>query len=412
MSAGGWQDALPLGPLGPAGRAAPLPRWAGDARLARLAWSRLAEPEDELAARFVAARGPREAVERLASSAPVSAAECTDGEHPAALRAGMERWRSRWDQTDPERDLARLAALGGRVVLPEDEEWPQGLQLLGDAQPFALWVRGPLHLARTASRSVALVGSRAATDYGLRIAAELAAGAGDHGVATVSGAALGIDGAAHRGALAAGAPTVAVLACGVDRAYPPAHERLLAVIAQEGAVVSEAPPGSSPMRRRFLQRNRIIAAVAGATVVVEAGWRSGAQSTALRAALLGRPLGAVPGPVTSPASAGCHRLMREAEATCITDAGELVELVSGMDWSPPVRTAPARPHDGLSQASAAVLDALPVRSPRPPARLAATAGLPEPLVATALLDLARRGLAAQEAGGWRRAGLEPGGAGH
>lgn len=397
-TSGGWQDALPL-----LGRR--LPRWAGDERLALLAWSRLAEPEDLVAKGFVARRGGPAALERLASPAPVSAAECLPGESPDALRAGLARWASRWEETDPERDLARVEALGGRVVLDGDAEWPEGLVRLNGGEPFALWVRGPLDLAAACRRSVAVVGARAATAYGERIASAIAVGLGDAGAATVSGAALGIDGAAHRGALAAGAPTAAVLACGVDRAYPSSHQRLLRAVAEEGLVVSEVPPGSSPMRRRFLQRNRLIAAFSGATVVVEAGWRSGSLSTAGLAVDLGLPVGAVPGPVTSPSSAGCHRLLRDG-AVCVTDAAEVLQLVD--DLAPdPVRDAPEQPHDGLDPVQVAVLDALPLVSARPAERIAVTAGLAAADVPPVLRQLSRRGLAARVSDGWRRAPLGP-----
>lgn len=393
-SAPGWQDALPA-----FGRR--LPRWAADERLALLAWSRLSEPEDLVAKAFVAGRGARQALERLASPAPVSAAECLLGERTEHLRAGLARWASRWEETDPERDLDRVQALGGRVVLDGDPEWPDGLALLNGGEPFALWVRGPLHLARACERSAAVVGARAATAYGERLAASIAVGLGDAGATTVSGAALGVDGAAHRGALAAGAPTLAVLACGVDRAYPPSHQRLLRAVAEEGLVVSEVPPGSSPMRRRFLQRNRLIAAVSSATVVVEAGWRSGSLSTAGLAMDLARPVGAVPGPVTSPSSEGCHRLLR-AGAICVTDAAEVLELVSGVAPDA-VRRVEARPHDGLDALQLAVFDALPVVSAQSAERIAVTAGLAAPDVPPVLRDLSQRGLASRSSGGWRRA---------
>ncbi|PWJ56406.1 DNA protecting protein DprA [Quadrisphaera granulorum] len=394
----GWQQVLPLG------AGASLPRWVADARLAQLAWSRLAEPEDLEARRFVGHRGPSAALERLASPAPVSAAECFEGESVERLRRGLARWASRWDQTDPERDLDRLHALGGRVVLPGDAEWPDGLALLDGDEPFALWVRGPLDLAAACERSIAVVGARAATAYGERIASQLGIGLGDAGATTISGAALGIDGAAHRGALASGGPTVAVLACGVDRAYPPSHAALLRALCEEGLVVSELPPGSSPMKRRFLQRNRLIAAAAGATVVVEAGWRSGALSTANRAQMIGKPIGAVPGPITSPSSEGCHRLLRR-EAVCITDASEALQLLK-ITRADPERPVPARPHDGLSDLAGRVLDAVPLLDPRSAQSIVGAAGLPLEEVRAGLEDLVMHGLVVPEGGGWRRAPLE------
>ena len=156
---------------------------------------------------------------------------------------------------------------------------------------------------------------------------ELSADLAGHGVSVVSGAAYGIDGAAHRAALTAGGTTIALLAGGADRPYPAGHGELIERIAASGAVVSEAPCGTTPTKWRFLQRNRLIAALSDATVVVEAGWRSGSLNTAAHAAALSRPLGAVPGPVTSAASAGCHRLLREFDARCVTNSADALELL-------------------------------------------------------------------------------------
>ena len=159
------------------------------------------------------------------------------------------------------------------------------------------------------------------------MAIDLAAELSASGIVVVSGAAYGIDGAAHRAALAAGGTTIALLAGGVDRPYPAGHDDLIARISAAGAVIGEVPPGSAPTKWRFLQRNRLIAALADATVVVEAGWRSGSLNTAGHAVTMGRPLGAVPGPVTSAASAGSHRLLREFGAMCITNAEDVRELL-------------------------------------------------------------------------------------
>ena len=173
-----------------------------------------------------------------------------------------------------------------------------------------------------------MVGSRAATGYGGHVAGEIAADLGERGWAIVSGGAYGIDAAAHRGALAAEAVTIAVLACGVDYPYPAGHADLFAAIAAQGLVISEWPPGRHPGRMRFLVRNRVIAALGCGTVIVEAGERSGALNTARHAANLGKPLMAVPGPVTSAQSAGCHRIIREWGANCVTRAADIIELLS------------------------------------------------------------------------------------
>ena len=357
-----------------------------DEHLARAAWSRLAEPGDGEAGRAVTRFGPVQALRAV-----------IDG------RPGAARWQVRLPDLDPVRDLATLRRFGGRLVIPSDPEWPAGLTDLGEASPFCLWVRGPLDLAAVTRRAVSVVGSRAATGYGEHVAREIGSGCADQGLCVVSGAAYGIDGASHRGALAVSGATVAVLACGVDRAYPRGNDRLIERIAAVGAVASEIPPGSSPTRRRFIERNRLIAALSGVSVVVEAAWRSGALITARCADHLGRIVGAVPGPVTSPTSAGCHRLIREGIAICVTDAAEVIELASpigeGLTVPPAV---PAADHDGLPPGDQRVLDALPLGRAAPISSLAKVAGLEEPLVEGALGRLELLGLAVRGAAGWRR----------
>ena len=233
------------------------------------------------------------------------------------------------------------------------------------APPIALWVRGPGVLDELCDQAAAIVGARAATGYGLHVAGELGAGLATAGFTVVSGAAIGVDGAAHRGALAAGGPNVAVLACGIDRSYPAAHEALLDRIAATGVVLSEYPPGSVPARHRFLVRNRLIAGLAAGTVVVEAGLRSGAQRTAADARSLGRPVMAVPGPVTSGRSAGCHRMIREG-AVLVTRVEEVLEEVGrlGLHLAEP----PPPPAHGPPTASARSPPSSTTRCPRGPPR--------------------------------------------
>ena len=355
-----------------------------DERLARIAWSRLAEPGDSEAQRLVAQNGP---VGALA--------------HVLADR-GPKRWQARLSDLDPVRDLTTLRRFGGRLLIPGDNEWPTGLDALGQEAPFCLWVRGPLELTIATRRAAAVVGARAATTYGERVAAELANGCVSRGITVVSGAAFGIDGAAHRAALAVDGSTIAVLACGVDRAYPRGHEQLINRIAQVGAVVSEIPPGSSPSRWRFVERNRLIAALAQVTVVVEAGHRSGAIGTASRAEKLSRPVAAVPGPVTSPLSYGCHRLLRDG-AICVTSAAELAELAGQIgEFLPEALVLPVAAHDDLDPGDLRVFDALPLRRPAPLASLVKVAGLDGDTVLAALGRLELRRLAQREGSGWRR----------
>jgi DNA processing protein len=290
--------------------------------------------------------------------------------------------------------LRGAAEVDARLLLPGDRDWPAALDDLGDHAPAVLWVRGEAaHL--TACSRVSIVGARAATAYGESIAAELAGDLAATQTVVVSGGAYGIDGAAHRAALGTGGATVAFLAGGADRAYPVGHQQLFDRIRSSGALVSELPCGAAPTKFRFLSRNRLIAALGAATVVVEAGWRSGSLNTAGHASTLARPLGAVPGPVTSAASAGCHRLMREYDAQCVTNAAEVRELMGmdAVDRGAAVTSDPDRTR---------LLDALSVRTARPPAELARAAGLPPERVRALLGALSLDGEVAEVDGGWRR----------
>lgn len=308
-------------------------------------------------------------------------------------------------------DLEQVARLGGRLVTPEDDEWPV-LAFTAFAAtpprprechpPLALWVAGEMALDEIAVRAAAIVGTRAATAYGEHVAADLAGGLAGRDVAVVSGGAYGIDGAAHRAALAADGVTVAVLAAGLDVPYPAGHTALLGRIATDGLVVSEYPPGVRPGRLRFLTRNRLVAALSGATVVVEAGARSGAANTAKWAALLGRRVCAVPGPVTSSASVGCHRLLRDG-AELVTRAEEVVELVGRIGELAPEEEHPVTPLDGLDEPQRRVYDALPARGARTPDEIAVTAGLPAHRILGPLAMLELAGLVVQRDGRWKLA---------
>ncbi len=370
---------------------------------ARAYLSRVAEPPAPALVRLVDAVGPVAAADRVAA-----------GDVPDAVAAETAARRA-VDRV--EADLAEARAAGARLVVPEHPEWPHWgfapFALAGSAElapPVALWVRGPRRLDEAAERAVAVVGARAATAYGTHVAGEFAAGLAAAGATVVSGAALGIDGAAHRGALAADGPTVAVLACGVDRAYPASHEALLDRIAATGLVVSEYPPGSVPARHRFLVRNRLIAALGGGTLVVEAAVRSGAQRTAADTAALGKLVMAVPGPVTSGLSAGCHQLIR-AGALLVTRPEEVLEAVGrlGADLAAPLADgrgpggtpSAGRPTDGLDGVAALVHDALPPRGARDTRWLAREAGVPPDAVRAALTELERRGLARCRDGLWQ-----------
>lgn len=372
--------------------------------LARAAWSRLVEPGDAVAGALVAALGPQDALDWLRGAGPMPSLGSGDGRARAALATAAERWRTRLPTLDPGRDLGMLERLRGRLLVPEGDGWPDGLEDLGPAAPMCLWVRGPADdtaLRSVLRRSVAVVGARACTAYGEHVGAELAAGLATGGWCVVSGGAYGVDAVAHRAALAAQGTTVAFLAGGVDRLYPAGNAALLHAVAEAGALVAEVPPGSVPAKVRFLQRNRLIAAVSRATVVVEAAWRSGALSTARHAAVLLRPVGAVPGPVTSPSSAGCHRLLRDGAAVCVTDAAEVRELVGPVPAPEP--DGDARCDDGLDLVVRRTMDALPLRRGAPEDSVARAAGLSEREVRSALGRLELAGLALRDGALWRRA---------
>jgi DNA processing protein len=357
----------------------------GPDRYARAALSRVVEPADGEVHALVTEVGAVEAFERVRAGAGT-----------------LARFRPRMAVLDTDRDLDIAAKVGARLVVPGDPEWPERLDTI-PMPPWCLWVRGRLDLAETLERSVAVVGSRTATTYGEQLATELAGGLARRGWTVVSGAAFGIDGAAHRGALAVDGPTVAVLAGGVERPYPSGHAALISRIASEGLVVAEVAPGSAPMKSRFLARNRLIAGMTRGTVVVEADLRSGSRNTVTHAVEAGRPVGAVPGPVTSMMSAGCHEELRNGRAILVTSVDEVIDLVGdlGADACEPAR-GPARPEDDLSPVDTAVLEAVPFRSAVPLDDIARSAAHAPLTVRAALGRLERLGLVSESAGTWRK----------
>lgn len=367
-------------------------------RIARAALSRLSEPGDVRLARLVAELGAAHVYELLRNEEDI-AGVYTD---VAARLRGLH----------PERELEEAAAKGIRFVCPEDDEWCGSLDQLGHAEPLqgrggaplGLWVKGPLSLREACRRSVAVVGSRSATTYGAGVASDMAAVLGSGGVSVVSGAAFGIDQAAHRGALAVKAPTVAVLACGVDRAYPSAHKNLLDYIADVGAIASELPPGCSPTRLRFLSRNRVIAALAQGTVVVEAAARSGALNTANWTNRLNRVLMGVPGPVTSAPSEGVHELIRRHDAVLVTRGADVLELVSPAgSFMTDAPRGEEQPRDLLSEREQRVLDAVPVAQMAGGDSIAHTAGLAVADVLAALDGMRVKGFVEEDDDRWRLA---------
>lgn len=338
---------------------------------------------------------------------------------PADVLAGVRRggarvpqvWQERLPGLERRAEVARdrAAAAGLRWVVPGTRDWPDGVDDLAHVEaahdaagpPVGLWVRGAGRLAPLLERSVAVVGARDCTAYGSEVASEIAADLADAGHVVVSGAAFGIDAAAHRGALALGGPSVAVLACGADLDYPKANAALLSRIAEEGAVVSEQPPGQTPTKSRFLSRNRLIASLAAGTVVVEAAVRSGSLNTLRWSDALGRASMAVPGAVTSQQSAGCHRAVRDGKAVLVADGRDVLAEVAGPGVAAePEPGGPTREFDRLPPTARRVLDALDWNEPTVDAEVAERAGVPRRDVRRILLHLDRQGLAERLDTGW------------
>lgn len=294
--------------------------------IARAAWSAIADPGDIVAGAFTRLVGHEEALAILRDG-DVAGAVLEHGAYldSATVHSTVGKWRAR--MTFGIVDDTILAAQRGDITLLAPSTVP-GLADLGDAAPHIVWVRGDAS-AVTANRSLSVIGARAATSYGEHSAAELVHGLVGAGVVIHSGGSFGIDGAAHRAALTAGGRTVVWLASGVDRPYPAGHDSLIRRIADEpgSAVVSIVPPREAPTKWRFEQRNAALVASTLGTVVVEAGHRSGALNAAVLAAKLGRPIGAVPGPITSSTSVGCHSLIRERGARLIADATDALAFL-------------------------------------------------------------------------------------
>ncbi len=387
-------------------------------RLARAALTYLAEPGDPALGALLEICEPAEVLAAIKAGqlpAPADRHIAPATARRAAMAQALGRWRLRLP--DLPHDIAAICGHNIRLVCPSDPEWPGQLDELGPARPYALWLRGTASLRSGYPRSASMVGSRAASAYGVHVAGEIAADLAERGWAVVSGGAYGIDAAVHRGALATGGITIAVLACGVDHAYPAGHDGLFTAIAADGLVISEWPPGSHPTRLRFLTRNRVIAALTKGTVIVEAGDRSGALNTARHAAELQRSLMAVPGPVTSPQSAGCHRIIREWGGALVTCAADVLEMLLPLgdaaslersrlpagERTPSEATSGSAPlsRDDLDLDSLRVLDAFPARASTGPATIARKAGVEIDTVIRCVGLLAGCGFIERGEQGWR-----------
>lgn len=344
----------------------------------------------------------------------------TPGEHQMsrdkfgkALATRRLRWNRRMERTlNAEAHMA--ATCGAWLVTPADPLWPPQLNDLGPARPYGLWCRGDSrHLLDVASApSVALVGSRDPSIYGTEATTHLAAELARRGYTVISGGAMGIDIAAHRAALTqqgSDLPTIAFMAGGLDRLYPAQNSDALNMIVDRGLIMSEVSVGNTPTRWRFLERNRLIAALARHTIVVEARWRSGALNTARHAMEIGRTLWAVPGQINSPNSVGTNRLLRDGLAQTLTEAADILEYdaaagfelgtehESEWDWA-----ASSSALDELTERQGRVWDDLSPRSYRGVDEIAATLGLSARDVMADLFHLGRCGLAESSGTSWRK----------
>ncbi|MDQ1737005.1 MAG: processing protein [Pseudonocardiales bacterium] len=352
-----------------------------------------------------------------------------------AIRSGdvttevRQATEARRTNTDAEADLEAAERNDIRLVTALSDEWPHyafaSMHAVADRRvaewlaggrkrpdrgelipPLALWLKGNGDLSGVGVRSAAVVGSRAATAYGEHVAADLAYGLASRDVTVVSGGAHGIDAAAHRGALSAGGTSVLVSAGGLDRPYPSANELLYSRTAESGVLVSERPPGSAPHRQRFLSRNRLIAALGSATLVVEAAQRSGALNSARYARDLGRPVLAVPGPVTSAMSTGCHQLIQREEnpAVLVTGLSDVLPYCGSLGEGRELACKPAalNDYDGLDEAARAVLDGFPAHSAVTESDLARLSGRPVQEVLVSLPTLRQLGLISVSREGYRR----------
>ncbi|AZA11686.1 DNA-processing protein DprA [Corynebacterium gerontici] len=356
-----------------------------------------------------------------------------DGREPEAIAQGIARrevWighllaqtQSRYAENRSKEDLAAINAIGGRLVTPDDAEWPREVldQAFGFAAsgyseharaqaedavaPHALWVKGA-HLKELCQQAVAMVGTRAMTQYGKEVIARFAPEFAMHRWTVISGGALGVDTEAHRQALIHGGATIAVAACGLDRHYPARNRELFQHIAKNGALVSEYAPGMAPHRHRFLTRNRLVAALSQGTVVVEAAWRSGALNTLKWAQSLGKVTMAVPGPVHNVASLGCHEKIRQGDAQLVCSGQEvraLLECVGTVDVEGQYELDfAADPIQGLSRNELRVFDALSME-PEDAHSIAGEAGLSAGLTLHLLVTLEQRNVVQRVGAKWIR----------
>ena len=374
---------------------------------ARSVWSLITEPGDTFAAALIDTLGAAQAlaaelnqinhnkyIKLLNSNGISGAASDRFRNFESLLTDARQRWQPRLKLNSVENMLNLARVSKAKLVVPGNEYWPEQLNDLELGKPHCLWLRGNLKSLGATNFSLAVVGSRLASSYGDWVTSEIVSECASNSIAVVSGGAYGIDATAHRSALALGVQTIAIMAGGVDRLYPSGNSDLLRRVMQSGAVIAEQAPGSNPTRWRFLQRNRLIAALASATVVVEAGRRSGAINTAMHADTLARPLAVIPGPISSPTSAGCHALIKNDSARIAGSVADVIDLVTG-------NSQPALFEEDLGALEKRALDAMNNRDSEEQ-NIAMRAGLTNRELNSALGRLQLLGLVVQGQRGWRK----------
>ncbi len=374
-----------------------------------LAWSVICEPGDGFAGLLVSALGATAALnselQNLSSQSVkvslldsgVSASELDRfGVFEVAHHAARERWRPRISLGAVKQAISKMQQLRGFMLTPVSAGWPEQLSDLGYNAPMALWIRGSQTSLDRLSKSVAVVGSRGNTTYGEFATEAVVAALVEKGISIISGGAYGIDATAHKSTLALQGNTVAVMAGGIEKLYPSGNSQLLKRVTETGAVLSEMPPGSIPTKWRFLQRNRLIAALSQSTIVVEANWRSGALNTATHAQTLDREIYAVPGPISSPKSAGTNKLIADGRAQLIVDSADLLERM-GIQAKVPTQLELS----GLGAIEVRVLDAIGFDSLEI-GEICSAAGLTRDEARFGLGNLELEGLVARRGNAWAK----------
>lgn len=357
-------------------------------REAFFALAHLCEPADRLINKALARQSPERVIQDLLTGALKSASQ--------------ETFVARFSEFNLARELEFSERIGASFLTRGEVGWPRQLGALGPQEPWVLWSLGSADFRLLAVQSLAIVGTRACTAYGQRVAHDWAAEMSDSAVTVVSGGAIGIDIAAHRGALSVGAPTLCVVAGGVQARYPATNENVFHQIMDSGVIVSESPPQQAPRRQRFLTRNRIIAALSQATLIVEASSRSGTASTAAWAESIHRPILGVPGSVYSAASEGIHAMMAEGRAILVHSPRDVLALLNIHHDPVPSRESGTDWRD-LSQPELDVWESIPKKGEALASDLAVRCSLPLPNVMAILTELTLKDMVKTDGVAWRRA---------